>query len=146
MMKPVRSGNSFSASSTKPDPIDRHVGNRIKMRRLAMNMSQTKLGHALGVTFQQIQKYETGANRISASRLQQVSEALNVPPSFFFDKIPSKGSSIEKSPQQSQETQVVIEFMHTAEGILLNQAFARIGHPEVRKRIVDLVLALAESE
>lgn len=67
-----------------PNPIDSHVGNRVRMQRILLKMSQEKLGEALGITFQQVQKYEKGVNRISASRLQQIAQFLNVPPSFFF--------------------------------------------------------------
>ena len=72
-----------------PDPIDRHVGSRVRMQRILMKMSQEKLGDALGLTFQQVQKYEKGLNRIGASRLQQISKTLQVPPSFFFEGAPS---------------------------------------------------------
>ena len=75
-----------------PNPIDRHVGNRVRMQRVPMNMSQEKLGEAPGITFQQIQKYEKGVNRISASRLQQISQTLVVPPSFFFQNTTGKGA------------------------------------------------------
>src|ERR1700727_3574896 len=73
-----------------PDPIDRHVGARVRMRRLILGMSQGKLGEALDVTFQQVQKYEKGANRIGASRLQQLARVLDVPPAYFFEDAPSR--------------------------------------------------------
>ncbi|MGH6853068.1 MAG: helix-turn-helix domain-containing protein, partial [Methylocella sp.] len=72
-----------------PNPIDRHVGGRVRMRRVMLGMSQEKLGDALGLTFQQVQKYEKGTNRIGASRLQQISRTLDVPPAFFFEGAPS---------------------------------------------------------
>src|SRR6201988_3669252 len=73
-----------------PNPIDRHVGSRVRMRRMMLGMSQEKLGDALGLTFQQVQKYEKGANRIGASRLQQISQILQVPVSFFFEGVPTQ--------------------------------------------------------
>ena len=128
-----------------PDPIDRHVGSRVRMQRVLMKMSQEKLGDALGLTFQQVQKYEKGTNRIGASRLQQISKTLNVPPSFFFEGAPS--SSGEPEPAfQEEGSQYVVDFLATAEGLHLNRSFARIRDPKVRKRIVELVAALAESE
>src|SRR3974390_1258007 len=90
--------NSAAAASTGqiakkvPNPIDRHVGSRVRMRRMMLGMSQEKLGDALGLTFQQVQKYEKGANRIGASRLQQISQILQVPVSFFFEGAPSQRS------------------------------------------------------
>src|SRR6476469_7538175 len=77
-----------------PNPIDRHVGSRVRMRRVLLGMSQEKLGEALGLTFQQVQKYEKGTNRIGASRLQQSSQSLNVPPAFFFEGAPVSESQV----------------------------------------------------
>jgi transcriptional regulator with XRE-family HTH domain len=128
-----------------PDPIDRHVGSRVRMQRLLMKMSQEKLGEALGLTFQQVQKYEKGANRIGASRLQQISRTLNVPPSFFFEGAPlsSPGPAGPGFAEDNSSTYVA-DFLSTAEGLHLNRAFARIKDVKVRKRILDLVTALAE--
>jgi transcriptional regulator with XRE-family HTH domain len=131
-----------------PDPIDRHVGSRVRMRRVMLGMSQEKLGEALGLTFQQVQKYEKGTNRIGASRLQQISRTLDVPPAFFFEGAPSV------EPRPSEETRAfgvgeepapsyLADFLSTAEGLHLNMAFARIQDPKVRKKIIDLVSALA---
>lgn len=128
-----------------PDPIDRHVGSRVRMQRILMKMSQEKLGEALGLTFQQIQKYEKGTNRIGASRLQQISRTLNVPPSFFFDGAPASSASSDGFAEDSSSNYVV-DFLSTAEGLHLNRAFARIKDARVRKRILDLVTALAELE
>ncbi len=128
-----------------PDPIDRHVGSRVRMQRVLMKMSQEKLGDALGLTFQQVQKYEKGTNRIGASRLQQISKTLNVPPSFFFEGAPSSGSS-QPGFEERGSSQFVVDFLATAEGLHLNRSFARIRDPKVRKRIVELVAALAEQE
>lgn len=123
-----------------PNPIDRHVGNRVRMQRILMNMSQEKLGVALGITFQQVQKYEKGVNRISASRLQQISQTLQVPPSFFFQE--TSGKTGAEAVATSDPGVMVTEFLSTAEGIQLNRAFARIPDPKVRRKIIDLVIAL----
>ncbi|HEY8123814.1 MAG TPA: helix-turn-helix transcriptional regulator [Methylocystis sp.] len=128
-----------------PDPIDRHVGSRVRMQRILMKMSQEKLGDALGITFQQVQKYEKGANRIGASRLQQISKSLNVPPSFFFEGAPTSGASAPSGGfAEESSSQYVVDFLSTAEGLHLNRAFARIRDPKVRKRVLDLVTTLAE--
>ena len=129
-----------------PNPIDKHVGSRVRMRRVLLGMSQEKLGEALSLTFQQVQKYEKGTNRIGASRLQQISKTLNVPPAYFFDGAPAfeEGST---SPSHLAAAEAgsayVVDFLSTIEGLHLNRAFARIKDPKVRKRIVDLVIALA---
>ncbi len=128
-----------------PDPIDRHVGSRVRMQRVLMKMSQEKLGDALGLTFQQVQKYEKGTNRIGASRLQQISKTLNVPPSFFFEGAPTSSGEPQQGLQE-ESLQFIVDFLATAEGLHLNRSFARIRDPKVRKRIVELVAALAEAE
>jgi transcriptional regulator with XRE-family HTH domain len=128
-----------------PDPIDRHVGSRVRMQRVLMKMSQEKLGEALGLTFQQIQKYEKGTNRIGASRLQQISKTLNVPPAFFFEGAPASGGETPGFAEESS-SQFVVDFLSTAEGLHLNRAFARIKDPKVRKRVVELITTLADQE
>ncbi|MFZ1079331.1 MAG: helix-turn-helix transcriptional regulator [Methylovirgula sp.] len=131
-----------------PNPIDRHVGSRVRMRRILLGMSQEKLGEALGLTFQQVQKYEKGTNRIGASRLQQISTTLNVPPSFFFDGAPVNDAMGHGELLVSEETSssYVLDFIATSEGLNLNKALARIQDPKVRKRIIDLVASLAEGQ
>jgi transcriptional regulator with XRE-family HTH domain len=135
-----------------PNPIDRHVGSRVRMRRILLGMSQEKLGEALGLTFQQVQKYEKGTNRIGASRLQQISTTLNVPPSFFFDGAPSldetstDSSSATGYVSEAPSSSYVLDFISTSEGLHLNKAFARIQDAKVRKRIVDLVASIAGEE
>ena len=130
-----------------PNPIDKHVGSRVRMRRVLLGMSQEKLGEALSLTFQQVQKYEKGTNRIGASRLQQISKTLNVPPAYFFDGAPSfdenGGPDATHSAAAEAGSAYVVDFLSTTEGLQLNRAFARIQDPKVRKRIVDLVAALA---
>ena len=128
-----------------PNPIDRHVGSRVRMRRVLIGMSQEKLGDALGLTFQQVQKYEKGTNRIGASRLQQMSAVLTVPVSFFFDGAPgSEGAAIDMVEQRSSA--FVVDFLSTSEGLQLNKAFVRIKDPRVRRRVVDLVSSLSAEE
>lgn len=128
-----------------PNPIDKHVGSRVRMRRVLLGMSQEKLGDALGLTFQQIQKYEKGTNRIGASRLQAISETLQVPPSFFFEGAPVAEGAAGKGFQENDSAQFVTSFVATAEGLQLNKAFTRIRDPKVRRRIIDLVVALANA-
>ncbi|MBU2031529.1 MAG: helix-turn-helix domain-containing protein [Alphaproteobacteria bacterium] len=122
-----------------PHPIDIEVGNRIKARRRMMGMSQGTLADALGVTFQQVQKYEKGTNRVSASRLQKVGEVLGVPVSSFFPNQPEEQEADSEGPFGE-----ISRFIETNEGRDLNIAFAQIGSPSLRQRIVGLVKALAE--
>ena len=129
-----------------PNPIDKHVGGRVRMRRMLLGFSQEKLGDALGLTFQQVQKYEKGTNRIGASRLQQISKALSVSAAFFFEGVPlGEGEALSGFGESASST-FIVDFLSTTEGLHLNKAFARIRDPKVRKRIVDLVVTLAEEE
>src|SRR5215204_2054581 len=125
-----------------PNPTDRHVGSRVRMRRMMLSMSQEKLGDALGLTFQQVQKYEKGTNRIGASRLQQISHALQVPISFFFEELPvATKSAVESGLSPSMLT----GFLATSEGLALVDGFMKIKSGKVRRRIVDLVERIAET-
>ena len=126
-----------------PNPIDKHVGARLRMRRMMVGMSQGKLGEALDVTFQQIQKYEKGTNRIGASRLQQLARVLEVPPAFFFDGAPASDTGKHVFAEASGSSYVV-DFLSTSEGLQLNRAFALIRDAKVRKKIIDLVVSLAK--
>ena len=131
----------------KPNPIDVHVGSRVRLRRTMMSMSQEKLGKALGITFQQIQKYEKGMNRIGASKMQQISSALNVPVSFFFEDAPIVGggqAGAVTGMAEASSTSYVVDFLSSSEGIQLNRAFVRITNPAVRKKVVELVKTLAD--
>ncbi|BCH20263.1 transcriptional regulator [Mesorhizobium sp. L-8-10] len=128
----------------KPNPIDVHVGSRIRLRRNMLGMSQEKLGENLGITFQQIQKYEKGTNRVGASRLQAIASILSVPVSFFFEDAP--GQIGEAKGLAEDATTFVVDFLNSTEGIQLNRAFARISQPKVRRKIIDLVKALAEED
>ena len=129
-----------------PNPIDKHVGSRVRMRRMMLGMSQEKLGERLGLTFQQVQKYEKGTNRIGASRLQQISAILSVPVSFFFEGAPSGEPAPEGGFRENQAASYVADFLSTSEGLALNRAFIRIRDTKVRRKIVDLVRAVAGEE
>ena len=127
----------------KPNPIDIHVGSRIRLRRTMLGMSQEKLGESLGITFQQIQKYEEGTNRVGASRLQNISSILNVPVSFFFEDAPGDHGASASGMEEASSSNFVVDFLSSSEGLQLNRAFVKISDPKVRRRIVDLVKALA---
>jgi transcriptional regulator with XRE-family HTH domain len=125
-----------------PNPIDKHVGSRVRMRRMMLGMSQEKLGAALGLTFQQVQKYEKGTNRIGASRLMQISESLQVPVAFFYEGAPS-GTGDPSGLNEAQSPAYVADFLATSDGLALVKAFQQIPDGKVRRRIVDLVEAIA---
>ena len=122
-----------------PNPTDKHVGSRVRMRRMMLSMSQEKLGDALGLTFQQVQKYEKGANRIGASRLQQISHILQVPVAFFFEGAPAASGQLVSELAEAPSPAYVSDFLATSDGLALTKAFMRIKDPKMRRRIVDLV-------
>jgi len=132
-----------------PNPVDVHVGSRIRLRRMMIGMSQERLGERLGLTFQQVQKYEKGANRVGASRLFAIANILEVPVEFFFADMPSgmaegQGKSGDsKGMAEPDETAFVMDFVSSSEGLQLNTAFKKIGSQETRRKIVDLVKTLA---
>src|SRR3954453_7709085 len=135
----------MAAAKKAPNPIDKHVGSRVRMRRMMLSMSQEKLGDSLGLTFQQVQKYEKGTNRIGASRLQQISHILQVPVAFFFEGAPN----LQAQPDGMREAPspaYVADFLATSEGLALTKAFTRIKEPKLRRRIVDLVEQIAGEE
>ncbi|KQR32011.1 MULTISPECIES: helix-turn-helix domain-containing protein [Rhizobium/Agrobacterium group] len=133
----------MTENKKKPNPIDIHVGSRIRLRRTMLGMSQEKLGESLGITFQQIQKYEKGTNRVGASRLQNISAILNVPVSFFFEDAPGAEPASASGSAEASSSNYVVDFLSSSEGLQLNRAFVKINDPKVRRRIVDLVKALA---
>jgi len=122
-----------------PNPTDKHVGARVRMRRMMLGMSQEKLGDALGLTFQQVQKYEKGANRIGASRLQQIAHILQVPVSFFFEGAPAVPGQQLHGAAEAPSPSYVSDFLATSDGLALTKAFMRIKNAKLRRRIVDLV-------
>ena len=132
-------------STKAPNPVDKYVGSRVRMRRIMLGMSQEKLGEALGLTFQQVQKYEKGTNRVGASRLQQISEILQVPVSFLFDGGPS-GVVNAESFREGGSLAYVSDFLATAEGLALTRAFTRITDAKMRRSIVELVEQIAARE
>lgn len=126
-----------------PNPIDKHVGSRVRMRRMMLNMSQERLGDALGLTFQQVQKYEKGTNRIGASRLQQISGILQVPVAFFFEGAPTPNSDGHTAGMQEAPSPAYIsDFLATSDGLALIKAFSQIPDSKLRRSIVDLVAAI----
>ncbi len=122
-----------------------YVGNRVRMRRLMLDLSQTRLADALGVTFQQVQKYEKGVNRISASRLQQMSQTLQVAIPFFFEGLPSPSQGSKKGLTVPFPT-YVSDFVATSEGLSLIKAFMDIKRSSLRRSIVHLVEAMATND
>ena len=126
-----------------PDPIDAHVGSRVRLRRMLIGMSQEKLGDALNLTFQQVQKYEKGANRIGAGRLFRIAQLLGVSIQFFFDDAPGEREPHAPGFAETDPAPLMMEFVNSPEGIQLNRYFALIDDQSVRKRVVDLVKALA---
>ena len=125
-----------------PNPVDQHVGNRVRMRRMMLAMSQADLGNALGLAFQQVQKYEKGTNRIGASRLQQISRTLQVPVAFFFEGAPSVPGTPEPT-EMAPSPAYVTDFLATSDGFALTKAFMRIKNTKLKQRIVALVEEIA---
>lgn len=129
-------------SVKSPDPVDRHVGNRIRMRRIMLAMSQEKLGEAIGLTFQQIQKYEKGTNRVSASRLQQIADILQVSVAFLFEGAPGAALMADGFGETPSPTYAV-DFLATSDGLALARAFTRITDTKLRRSIVEMVEQIA---
>ena len=151
MSRPPEYVNSDAESekgSRRPNPIDVHVGGRVRFRRMLLGMSQEKLGEKLGLTFQQVQKYEKGINRIGASRLFDLAQVLGVSVQFFYEEAPSAdapqllpGGFGEKPAEGS-----IVEFLRSRDGLELNKAFVRISDVKARRAIVDLVRSLANDD
>ena len=136
----------YETQGRKPNPVDVHVGSRVRYRRMIIGMSQEKLGEKMNLTFQQIQKYEKGTNRIGASRLFQLSKILEVPVGYFFEDAfahaaPAHAMHGLHEPEQEG---YLLDFLNSREGLDLNKAFARIQDPKVRRRVIDLVRALSD--
>ncbi len=135
----------MSDKKKTPNPIDVHVGSRIRLRRTMLGFSQEKLGESLGITFQQVQKYEKGTNRVGASRLQNIAGILDVPVAFFFEDAPGDAPKSSADLAESS-TNYVVNFLSSAEGLQLNRSFVKISDPKVRRRLIELVKALADDE
>jgi transcriptional regulator with XRE-family HTH domain len=123
-----------------PNPVDVHVGGRVRMRRIEIDMSQQILGGHIDLTFQQIQKYEKGANRIGASRLQAIGKILEVPVAYFFDGAPGGWEGVDGN---HRKTNTFLEFLGTRDGQALIVSFSEIQDAELRRSLVDLVQRLA---
>lgn len=128
------------------NPIDVHVGSRVRLRRMMLGMSQEKLGEHIGITFQQIQKYEKGTNRIGASRLQVIARVLSVPVAFFFEDAPGLVPVAGDQGFDPGATDHVVDFLSSSEGLSLNKAFIRIKDAKQRRKVVELVKAMAGDE
>jgi transcriptional regulator with XRE-family HTH domain len=143
-------GEPGEKGSRRANPIDLHVGSRVRLRRMLLGLSQEKLAERLGLTFQQVQKYEKGINRIGASRLFDLAQVLGVPVQFFYDDAPVAvsaeravgGPGVAGRPVDDD----LVDFLHSREGIELTKAFVRISDQKVRRSIVELVRALAGDE
>jgi transcriptional regulator with XRE-family HTH domain len=132
----------YTIAKKAPNPIDKHVGSRVRMRRKMLAMSQTQLADALGLTFQQVQKYEKGTNRMGASRLQQMSDILQVPVEFFFEGAPN-ASAPHGSNGSALSMVEIDDFVSNSDGLRLIGAFLRIDNAALRRRIVMLVQEIA---
>lgn len=126
-----------------PNPIDVHVGSRLRMRRMLVGMSQEKLGESLDLTFQQIQKYEKGSNRISASRLYDMSRILDVPVQFFFDDMVRSDAAGRGKAAKPSGSFEMMEFLSSPDGAQLFRTFSEIDSPELRRNILDLVKSVS---
>src|SRR5690349_7528227 len=136
----------------RPSPIDVHVGSRIRLRRTLLGMSQERLGEALGLTFQQVQKYERGVNRVGASRLFDLSRVLDVPISFFFDDMPESLASTYGGQMGRRSTGFEVQdgfaddALNRRETLELVRAYYRITDPAVRKRVFDLIKSMGPAD
>jgi transcriptional regulator with XRE-family HTH domain len=127
-----------------PNPVDLYVGGRIRMRRRSLGVSQERLADDLGLTFQQVQKYERGANRVSASKLYEIARSLQTPVAFFFEGLndPTQAASHEEAMPDTS----VHDFLMTNEGLELAAVFPKVKTPRLRRRILDLVRAIANED
>ena len=128
-----------------PNVVDIHVGGRVRMRRKMLGISQETLADALGLTFQQVQKYERGANRVSASKLYEIAKTLQVPVSFFFDGLADPVAN-ESDDVGAAADRIITDFLNTPEGLELAEMFPKIGRGRVRRQVLDLVRAMADDE
>jgi transcriptional regulator with XRE-family HTH domain len=128
-----------------PNPVDIHVGSRVRLRRMLVGLSQEKLGDSMELTFQQIQKYEKGVNRIGASRLFRLSQVLDVPVQFFFEGMPSAERSANLGMAERDTDAFLYEFLNTRDGLELNRAFIKVGDTNVRRSVIELVRSLGRA-
>ena len=135
-------GGSAMARKRIKDPngVDKYVGSRMRMRRLMLGLSQGKIADAIGLTFQQVQKYEKGTNRMGSSRLQQIANVLQVPVTFFFDGAPGQPKISGKAPSPA----FVSDYLATADGLALTRAFMRLPNAKIKRSVVALVEQIAD--
>lgn len=140
----VTSGIEETPENNKksPNPVDIHVGGRVRLRRMLVGLSQEKLGDSMGLTFQQIQKYEKGINRIGASRLYKLSQVLDVPVGFFFDGLSHAEGSVNAGMAEGDAQAFLYEFINTRDGLELNRAFVKISDADVRRSVIKLMRSL----
>jgi transcriptional regulator with XRE-family HTH domain len=138
----------YETQGRKPNPVDVHVGSRVRYRRMIVGMSQEKLGERMNLTFQQIQKYEKGTNRIGASRLFQLSKILEVPVGYFFEDAFANAAPAQAMHglHEPEQEGYLLDFLNSREGLDLNKAFAKIHDAKVRRRVIDLVRALSDEK
>ncbi len=130
----------------RSNAVDTHVGGRVRMRRKLLGVSQDQLADSLGLTFQQVQKYERGTNRVSASKLFQIAEVLGVNVSYFFDGLPDPIEETQLGEEAMRSSHIMQEFLQTSEGVELAEIFPRVASGKVRRQILDLVRAMAAEE
>ena len=144
MTKASQTPAKASAKRDGPHPVDTHVGSRVKLRRMILGMSQDALGKSLGLTFQQVQKYEKGVNRIGASRLFELSDLLEVPIQYFYD---GYGDADQANGfAEPDVAEAFMELVNSPDGVHLCRYFAEIKDTQVKKRVLDLVKSIAETE
>jgi transcriptional regulator with XRE-family HTH domain len=146
MVADQETGDEGERNARCATTMDTHVGSRVRLRRMLLGMSQEKLGEHLGLTFQQVQKYEKGINRIGASRLYELAQVLGVPVQFFYDDAPAQaqaGLALVSGFAETPSETYAVDFLGSREGLELNKAFARITDPRVRRSIVELVRSIA---
>ena len=137
--------SSYGRGTGKPHPVDVHVGARVRIRRTLLGMSQEKLGEAIGLTFQQVQKYERGTNRVSSSRLFDLSRVLDVPVEFFFDEMPAAvaaSSLLQGGRKVKEPPSYELDPMAKRETLELVRAYYKITNPQVRKRLFEMTKVL----
>jgi transcriptional regulator with XRE-family HTH domain len=122
-----------------PTAVDTHVGQKIRARRIFLQMSQTEVADAIGITFQQVQKYERGANRVGASRLQQISDALGVSPFYFFEGAPAVGKKAPAQKDGELSEGAILSFLATREGATLVRGFLAIEQKSIRRNVIDFI-------
>ncbi len=142
----VQDNEPLERRARRANPIDAHVGGRVRLRRMLLGLSQERLAEQLGLTFQQVQKYEKGINRIGASRLFELAKLLSVPVQFFYEDAPSGEPGTNSGLAESTGENYIVDFLNSREGLELNRAFLRIADPKVRRSLIELMRSLAGEE